>query len=63
MTLDAQQVEALQNSTPTDWTKFDQTVGADARRFGQATGGLPPGMGPGHDDPGRNSQERGNRLA
>jgi len=50
MPLDAQQVEALQNSVPTDWSKFDQTVGADARRFGQQTGGLPPGMGPGHDD-------------
>jgi hypothetical protein len=50
MALDAQQVEALQNSTPTDWSKFDQTVGADARTFGQAPGGLPPGMGPGHDD-------------
>jgi len=51
MSLDAVQVEALQNSVPTDWTKFDQTVGADARRFGgQGLGGLPPGMGPGYDD-------------
>ena len=50
MTLDAQQVEALQNSTPTDWSKFDRSVGADAHRFGHMTGGLPPGMGPGHDD-------------
>ena len=50
MALDAQQVEALQNSIPTDWSKFDQTVGVDARTFGQAPGGLPPGMGPGHDD-------------
>jgi hypothetical protein len=51
MSLDAVQVEALQNSVPTDWTKFDQTVGADARRFGgMGLGGLPPGMGPGYDD-------------
>lgn len=50
MALDAQQVEALQNSTPTDWSKFDQSVAVDARTFGQAPGGLPPGMGPGHDD-------------
>ena len=50
MTLDAQQVEALQNSSPTDWTKFDETASVDAHRFGQMTGGLPPGMGPGHDD-------------
>ena len=50
MALDAQQVEALQNSTPTDWSKFDQTVSVDARTFGGAPGGLPPGMGPGHDD-------------
>ena len=50
MALDAQQVEALQNSIPTDWSKFDQTVGVDARTFGQAPGGLPPGMGLGHDD-------------
>ena len=51
MSLDAAQVEALQTAVPTDWTKFDQTVGADARKFGmQGPGGLPPGMGPGHDD-------------
>jgi hypothetical protein len=51
MALDAQQVEALQNSQPpTDWSKFDQTVSVDARQFGSAPGGLPPGMGPGHDD-------------
>jgi len=51
MALDAQQVEALQNSQPpTDWSKFDQTVSVDARQFGGAPGGLPPGMGPGHDD-------------
>jgi len=50
MALDAQQVEALQNSVPTDWSKFDQTVSVDARTFGGAPGGLPPGMGPGHDD-------------
>lgn len=50
MPLDAQQVEALQNSIPTDWSKFDQSVGADAHRFGVSPGGLPPGMGPGHDD-------------
>src|SRR6187402_786996 len=51
MALDAQQVEALQNSQPpTDWSKFDQTVSVDARTFGGAPGGLPPGMGPGHDD-------------
>jgi hypothetical protein len=50
MALDAQGVEALQNSIPTDWTKFDQALGADAHRFGQQTGGLPPGMGPGWDE-------------
>jgi hypothetical protein len=51
MALDAQQVEALQNSTPTDWSKFDQAIGADAARFGMnMPGGLPPGMGPGWDD-------------
>lgn len=51
MALDAQQVEALQNSVPTDWSKFDQALGAEAHRFGmQGPGGLPPGMGPGYDD-------------
>ena len=51
MVMDAQQVEALQNSTPTDWSKFDQAIGADAQRFGMnGPGGLPPGMGPGWDD-------------
>jgi len=51
MSLDASQVEALQTAVPTDWTKFDQNIGADARRFGQqGPGGLPPGMGPGFDD-------------
>lgn len=50
MALDSAQVEALQNSVPTDWSKFDQSVAVDARTFGQAPGGLPPGMGPPHDD-------------
>jgi hypothetical protein len=50
MALDAAGVEALQTSVPTDWTKFDQALGADAHRFGQSTGGLPPGMGPGWDE-------------
>ena len=51
MALDATQVEALQTQVPTDWSKFDATLSADARRVG-ATGinGLPPGMGPGFDD-------------
>jgi hypothetical protein len=44
-------VESMQNSVPTDWSKLDQSIGADARRFGnQGPGGLPPGMGPGFDD-------------
>jgi hypothetical protein len=50
MALDAQGVESLQNSVPTDWSKFDQALGSDAHRFGQPTGGLPPGMGPGWDE-------------
>lgn len=51
MALDAQQVEALQNAVPTDWSKFDETLSADARRVGApGASGLPPGMGPGHDD-------------
>jgi hypothetical protein len=50
MSLDAAGVEALQNSVPTDWSKFDQALGSDAHRFGQQTGGLPPGMGPGWDE-------------
>lgn len=37
MALDAQQVEALQNQTPTDWTRFDQQLQErsnwDANRF------------------------------
>jgi hypothetical protein len=45
----SEEQEAAQQ-VPTDWSKFDQTVGADARAFGGATGGLPPGMGPGFDD-------------
>ena len=50
MALDSAQVEALQNATPTDWSKFDGSVGAQAYIQGSAPGGLPPGMGPGHDD-------------
>lgn len=50
MALDSAQVEVLQNSTPTDWSKFDASVGAQAHVQGQAPGGLPPGMGPGFDD-------------
>ena len=38
------------SDVPTDWSKFDASVGADAHMHGQLTGGLPPGMGPGHDD-------------
>ena len=51
MSLDAAQVEALQTAVPTDWTKFDQTLSADARRVGgPGINGLPPGMGPGFDE-------------
>lgn len=50
MALDSAQVESLQNSIPTDWSKFDQTVSPGAYLSGQGTGGLPPGMGPGWDD-------------
>ena len=46
--LTAEQVVELQNSQPpTDWSKFDQqTLAGDSG----GPGGLPPGMGPGHDD-------------
>lgn len=51
MALDSAQVEALQNAVPTDWSKFDQSLSADAHRIGGiGTGGLPPGMGPGFDE-------------
>lgn len=51
MALDAAQVETLQTAVPTDWSKFDETLSADARRVGApGASGLPPGMGPGHDD-------------
>ena len=48
MALNEQQ--AASEAVPTDWSKFDASMGADAHRFGGGTGGLPPGMGPGHDD-------------
>lgn len=51
MALDAAQIEALQNEVPTDWSKFDAALSADAHRVGGiGTGGLPPGMGPGFDE-------------